>query len=83
MTITHTRITAQGRTTVPATIRRKLGVGPGSTLGWYDDGDQIVVRRKGRFTSAEVHAALFPRPPKSRTLRALSGGLKSHAKTRL
>jgi AbrB family looped-hinge helix DNA binding protein len=34
MAIVHSRITAQGQISVPAAIRQKLGVGPGSTLEW-------------------------------------------------
>jgi len=29
-------------------------------LEWDEQGDQIVVRRAGRHSSAEIHAAAFP-----------------------
>jgi len=32
MTILHSKVTAQGQISVPAEIRRKLGIGPGSVL---------------------------------------------------
>jgi AbrB family looped-hinge helix DNA binding protein len=82
MTIAHSKLTAQGQISVPAAVRRKLGIGPGSTLEWQEDGDRIVVRRVGRFTSADLHEALFSSPPKPRTLRELKAGLKTHAKGR-
>ena len=82
MTIAHSRLTAQGMISVPAVVRRKLGVGPGSTLEWNEEGEQIVVRRAGRYTSADVHAALFSEPPKSRTLAELKAGPAAHAKRR-
>ena len=82
MTIAHSRLTAQGQISVPAAVRRKLGVGPGSTLEWQEEGDKIVVRRVGRFTSAELHEALFASPPKPRTLAELKAGLAAHAKRR-
>jgi AbrB family looped-hinge helix DNA binding protein len=47
MAIARSRLTSQGRATVPAAIRRRLGLGPGSVLEWDDDGDRIVVRRQG------------------------------------
>jgi antitoxin PrlF len=60
MAIAHSRLTAQGQISVPAEIRKKLGVGPGSVLEWTEKNDQIVVRKAGRHTLADVHAALFP-----------------------
>ena len=69
MALAHSKVTAQGQISVPIGIRRKLGIGPGSILEWDEDGDQIIVRRSGRFTSEDIHRALFPeRAPKSRTL---------------
>jgi antitoxin PrlF len=59
MAIAQSRITSQGQISVPAEIRKKLGVGPGSILDWDQEGEHIVVRRSGRHTSAEVHEALF------------------------
>ena len=60
MAIAHSRLTAQGQISVPAEVRKKLGVGPGSVLEWDEQNDQVVVRRAGRYTSNEVHDALFP-----------------------
>lgn len=82
MAIAHSRLTVQGQISVPAVVRKKLGVGPGSTIEWNEEGERIVVRRVGRFTSADVHAAVFAVPPKRRTLRELKAGLAAHAKAR-
>jgi antitoxin PrlF len=60
MTIAKSKLTAQGQISVPAEVRQRLGVGPGSVLEWDEQDDQIVVRRAGRYTSEEVHQALFP-----------------------
>jgi bifunctional DNA-binding transcriptional regulator/antitoxin component of YhaV-PrlF toxin-antitoxin module len=60
-------------------IRRRLGITPGSILEWVEDGDQIVVRRAGRFTSEDIHRALFAdRPLRSRTLAELKEGIRQH-----
>jgi len=32
MAIAHSKVAAQGQSSVPAEIRRKLGIGPGSVL---------------------------------------------------
>ncbi len=59
MKVAESRITAQGQVSVPAEVRRLLGLAPGSILEWSAEGDAIVVRRAHRHTTAEVHHALF------------------------
>jgi antitoxin PrlF len=77
------KLTAQGQVSVPAEVRRKLGLGPGSTLEWKVEGDRAVVRRAGKYTSAEVHAALFRKKPAApKTLAELKEGVKSAVKKR-
>ena len=60
MPLAQSRLTAQGQISVPSEIRKRLGVGPGSVLEWDEKNNEIVVRRAGRHTSADVHQALFP-----------------------
>jgi antitoxin PrlF len=60
MAIAQSRVTAQGQISVPAEVRKKLGVGPGSVLEWHEQDDQVVVRRAARYTSQDIHDALFP-----------------------
>jgi antitoxin PrlF len=79
MTIATSRVTAQGQISVPADVRRKLGVGPGSVLEWDEEDGKIIVRRAGRFTSEDIHRALFPDgPPKARTLAELKDGIRQY-----
>lgn len=59
MTIAQSKVTAQGQISVPAEIRKKLGLGPGSVLEWDEKGGEVIVRKAGRYTSAEVHDVLF------------------------
>jgi antitoxin PrlF len=67
MVLAQSKVTAQGQISVPAEVRKKLGVGPGSVLEWDEQDDQVIVRRAGRYTSQDVHNALFPkRAPKGR-----------------
>jgi len=83
MAIGHSKLTAQGQISVPMNVRRKLGIGPGSILEWEEDGNQIVVRRAGRFTSKDIHQALFgARTPKMRTLGELKEGIRSYVRKR-
>jgi antitoxin PrlF len=82
MAFAHSKLTAQGQISVPAEVRRKLGVGPGSVLEWDEEGDRVVVRRVGRYTSEDVHRSLFRTPPKPKTLADLKLGLRQHIKRR-
>ena len=77
MALAHSKLTAQGQISVPADVRRKLGIGPGSILEWDEDGEKIFVRRSARFTSQDIHRALFPdQPPKSRTVDDMKEGIR-------
>ncbi len=67
MKLAQSRVTAQGQVSVPAEVRRRLGIAPGASISWESEGDLVVVRRVGRFTSEDIHAALFDRPPPPRT----------------
>ena len=81
--IAHSKLTAQGQVSVPAAVRRRLGVGPGAVLEWNDDGGAIVVRRAGRYSSEDVHRVLFSkRVPKRKTLKQLKEGIRRHARKR-
>ena len=83
MAIARSRLTTQGQISIPMDIRRKLGVGPGSILEWEEVGSQIVVRRAGRFSSAEIHKTLFgARPPQPRSLEELKEGVRRYARKR-
>jgi bifunctional DNA-binding transcriptional regulator/antitoxin component of YhaV-PrlF toxin-antitoxin module len=64
-------------------VRRKLGIGPGSVLEWEEDGDKMVVRRAGRFSSEDIHRAVFgARPPKPRRLDELKEGIARYVRKR-
>ena len=79
MGISHSKLTSQGQISVPAEIRKKLGIGPGSVLEWEEKGGEIVVRRAGRFSSEEVHAALFADDvPERKSLKDLKQGIGDH-----
>jgi antitoxin PrlF len=83
MAVARSKITAQGQISVPAEVRRKLGVGPGSVLEWHEDGERVVISRAGRYTSEDMHRALFPkRPPKARTVEEMKAGIRRHLKAR-
>jgi len=63
MSAITSRITAQGQISVPAAIRRKLGLGPGSVIEWEEHGDEVVVKKAAQYTLEDLHKILFPEGP--------------------
>ncbi len=56
----QSKLTSQGQVSVPAAVRRRLGLGPGATLEWVEDAvGRVVVRRASVHDSAAVHAFTF------------------------
>lgn len=63
MKIAESKLTAQGQISVPAEVRRKLGLSPGSVLEWIDSGETITIKRAGKYTFEDIHRTLFPNGP--------------------
>jgi AbrB family looped-hinge helix DNA binding protein len=82
MALAQSTLTAQGQISVPAEVRRRLGLGPGSVLEWDEEGDRIIVRKAGRYSSEEIHRELFPKPPTPRTTGELKEGIRRHMRTK-
>jgi antitoxin PrlF len=82
MAIAQSRVTAQGQISVPAEVRKKLGVGPGSVLEWHEQNDQVVVRRAARYTSQDIHEALFPKGVVEIGPADLKEGVRKHIRKR-
>ncbi len=79
MALARSRLTAQGQISVPAEIRRKLGLSAGSILEWSEEDGKIVVRRVGRYTSDEIHRALFPNgPPPYRSVEQMDEDIREY-----
>ena len=83
MALAQSKITAQGQTSVPLEVRRKLGIGPGSVLEWEAQGETIIVRRAGRYSSEDIHRALFPGGRGTlRSVDELKEGIQRHIRKR-
>jgi len=75
----QSKLTSQGQISVPAEIRKKLGIGPGSVLAWEESNDQVIIRRVGRYSSSDVHAALFPGGGRKQGAQVnVKEGIKTH-----
>lgn len=78
---TRSKITAQGQISVPARIRQKLGLGPGSVIEWEEHGDEVVVKKAALHTLEDLHKKLFPEgPPRRRSLKELKEGIARHVR---
>jgi AbrB family looped-hinge helix DNA binding protein len=82
MALAHSKVTAQGQVSVPAKVRQRLGVGPGSVLEWDEDGDRVVVRKAGRYSSEDIHRALFSKAPRRRTVAEMKHGIRRYINKR-
>ncbi len=76
-------MTAQAQISVPAEVRRRRAIGPGSVPEWSEEGENIVLRRSARYNSEDIHRVLFPQQaPRSRTLVELKQGIRRHVRER-
>jgi AbrB family looped-hinge helix DNA binding protein len=82
MSLAHSKVTAQGQVSVPAKVRQRLGVGPGSVLEWDEEGDRVVVRKAGRYSSEDIHRALFSKAPRRRTIEEMNEGIRRYVRKR-
>lgn len=68
---------------MPAAVRRKLGLAPGSMLEWQERNGDIVVRRAGGVSFAEIHGVLFPDgPPPRRSQQQVKQAIANHIRER-
>ena len=74
----ESKITSQGQVSIPARIRRKLGLTPGSKVEWCERGDEVIVRRASKYSSLDIHQAVFGRPPARRSIEDMDEGIRSH-----
>jgi AbrB family looped-hinge helix DNA binding protein len=81
MKIARSRITQQGQIYVPVEVRRLLGLAPGAVIQWDTEGDKVVVRRAGRYSSSDIHAAVFGKTrPRRRSLEEMDEAIASRMK---
>jgi antitoxin PrlF len=75
----QSKITAQGQISLPADIRRELGLSPGSVLEWEVKDNTVVGRKKGKYTSEDIYRRFFAnRPVRHHTLEELKQAIGDH-----
>jgi len=63
MPIAKSRVTSQGRVSIPAAVREKFGIRPRSTIAWEEEDGKLVVKRSGKYTFEDIRKTLFPDGP--------------------
>lgn len=77
MKTVESKITSQGQVSVPAHIRRKLGLSPGSRIEWFERGNDVIVRRAAKYSSRDIHKAVFGKVPHQMSLDDMDEGIRS------
>ena len=79
MALARSRLTAQGQISIPAEVRRRLGLTAGSMVEWDAEGDRVFIRRVGKYTWEDIHKALFPKgPPPYHTVEEMDEGIAQY-----
>ena len=74
----ESKITSQGQISIPARIRQKLGLVPGSRVEWHEEGDDVIVRRASKYSSQDIHDAIFSVSPQPHTVDEMDEGISVH-----
>jgi AbrB family looped-hinge helix DNA binding protein len=83
MALAQSRVTAQGQISVPSEVRKKLGISPGSVLEWEERGNEMIVRRAGTYSSADIHDAIFAdEKPRRKSVKDLKEGIRRSIRKR-
>ena len=83
MALAYSKVTTQGQISIPATIRQRLGLSPGTMLEWQDQRGQIVVKKAARYSSEDVHRAVFAsKKLPAKTSEELKDGVRQSIKLR-
>ena len=84
MRIAESRLTTQGQISVPAEVRRRLGVAPGGAISWeeLENGD-IVVRRADKLSFEDVRARFAHlRPAQALSPKEMDAAVAEHIQTK-
>lgn len=73
----ESKLTSQGQVSVPAPVRKRLGLAPGSKIEWREKGEEVVVRRASNYSSKDIHNAVFDAPPDPVDPTAMDAGIRS------
>lgn len=58
MYLMKSKITAQGRVSIPVKVLRYFGWAPGDVISWGVENDQLVVRKESQYSLHDIQQAL-------------------------
>lgn len=73
MTAAVSRVTAQNQVPIPAAVRRRFHITPGTELVWEERDGELVVRPK-KYTLDDLRALCADRPVKRRSVKQIRRG---------
>lgn len=73
-------ITSKGQISIPAAVRRRLDLVPGARIEWLERNGEVIVRRASRFSSRDIHHAVFGQKPKAVSVADMGAGIRAHLK---
>ncbi len=75
MSLATSRVTVQNQISIPAQVRRRFRIAPGTELVWEDRDGELVIRPK-KYSLEDLQAFCRPHAAKKRyTLEELKAGL--------
>jgi AbrB family looped-hinge helix DNA binding protein len=80
MKTVESRITSKGQVTLPAAVRRKLNVAPGARVEWVERDGEAVMRRSSRYSSQDIHVAVFGDKGQPVSVPAMDDGIRKYLK---
>jgi AbrB family looped-hinge helix DNA binding protein len=82
MELAESKITSKGQISLPTAVRRKLGLVPGTRIEWLEHDGEIVVRRASRYSSQDIHDAVFSTAakPASASAPTMDNGIRRYIK---
>ena len=75
------KLTAQGQISIPAEVRRKLGLSAGSSIEWVENENGFQVKRAGKYTIEDLRQVFFKEGvPPHKTDEELKEGISDYVK---
>lgn len=77
MSLAQSRITAQGQVSIPVSVMRQFGLGPGEVINWESLNGHLVIEKAGQFSLEDVQKALKLPKGIHKTAAEIKDGIKA------
>ena len=77
--IMRSKVSEDGTTSIPPELSKKLGLGPGSEIDWYEEDGKVIVRRTANYTFEDIYRIVFGgRKLKPHTVAQMDEGIRQY-----